>query len=153
GHLASFLSRTLEHADVEFTDPTGLADDPEAPLRRDTMAVGLVAAYEQATGTKLPTPVGRPFADLHDHPDADTIAKAVGLGLVRGSTDGRYDPAGTVTRGQMASFLTRLLDGLVDDGLAVPPPAPDWGRDVELAHTLSDAVAQTAAPELLDPPL
>lgn len=153
GHLATFLHRTLDHAGTQFSDPTGLDDDPETPLRRDTMAVGLVTAYEQATGTKLPTPVGRPFADLEGHPDADTIAKAVGLGLVRGSTDGSYDPAGTVTRGQMASFLSRLLDALVDAELAAPPPPPDWDAEVELAHTLSDAVARTAVPELLDPPL
>lgn len=180
GHLASFLLRTLEQAGMTFPEQATLADanassahataarrlvaagvleaedgrfDPEAPLQRDTMAVGLVTAYEQATGTKLPTPVGRPFSDLHGHPDADTIAKAVGLGLVRGTSDGTYDPTGTVTRAQMASFLTRLLDALVEAELASPPPAPDWGPDVELALTLTDAVEQTAAPELLDPPL
>ena len=180
GHLASFLLRTLEQAGMTFTDEATLVDaevagahaaaarrlvaadvlrapggrfDPEAPLRRDTMAVALVTAYERATGTALPTPVGRPFADLQGHPDAATIAKAVGLGLVRGSTDGSYDPAGTVTRAQMASFLTRLLDGLVDAGLAAPPATPAWDRDVELALTLADAVEQTRVPELLDPPL
>ena len=39
---------------------------------------------------------------------ADYILCAKALGLTEGKTDGTYDPSGDLTRGQIATFLTRL---------------------------------------------
>lgn len=96
-------------------------------LRRDEMAVAIVAAYDRVSGsdaTRLP-PTGR-FPDLGGHRDAATIERAYDLGFTSGRTDGTFDPAGVVNRAQMASFLTRLLDALVADHHAYPPSLPAW---------------------------
>lgn len=54
---------------------------------------------------------------VRDFPDVDrrsthgrNIVCSAGLGLVRGRDDGRFDPTGTLTRGQAASILVRALE-------------------------------------------
>lgn len=155
GQNASFLARALDHAGLE-TDAAPLLPDvpadnvhagaigrlvdtgiarlhpdgsfrPSAPLRRDDMAVTLVAAHDRITGvTTRPAAAGR-FADLADHPDAVAIEQAAELGFTSGVDATTFDPSGTVTRGQMASFVTRLLDRLVTDGTLQVPDTASWG--------------------------
>jgi hypothetical protein len=49
------------------------------------------------------------------------VAALFRMGIVTGRTDGTYGPAADVTRGQMAAFLTRLLDVFVEAEVTVPP--------------------------------
>ena len=99
---------------------------PSDGLRRDEMAVSLVAAYETITGRQAPS-VAVPFDDLADHPHAEVIAQAYELGFTTGVSDTEFGPDRIVTRAQMASFLTRLLDKLAADGDAAMPGDPFWG--------------------------
>jgi hypothetical protein len=49
------------------------------------------------------------------------VAALFRMGIVTGRTDGTYGPAADVTRGQMAAFLTRLLDVFVEAEVTIPP--------------------------------
>jgi hypothetical protein len=49
------------------------------------------------------------------------VAALFRIGIVTGRADGTYGPAADVTRGQMAAFLTRLLDVLVEAEVTIPP--------------------------------
>ncbi len=51
----------------------------------------------------------------------DDVRRAAAAGLTGGVTADRYDPAGSTRRGQMATFLARLLDLLVEEGRTAPP--------------------------------
>jgi hypothetical protein len=55
------------------------------------------------------------------------VAALLRIGIVTGRVDGTYGPTADVTRGQMAAFLTRLLDVFVEAEVTV---APDRYADV-----------------------
>jgi hypothetical protein len=58
------------------------------------------------------------------------------LGIVQGRTDGTYGPGAPVTRGQMAGFLTRMVDHAHNHGLdSSHPPAPTAKRFADAAGT------------------
>lgn len=98
--------------------------DPLRPVRRDQMATMLVRAYEHLARRELP--VGSdPFRDTAGNTHQRNIAKAVGAGLTAGAAPGRFDPAGNVSRQQMATFVSRLLAAAVED---LGSRAPDDGR-------------------------
>lgn len=71
-----------------------------------------------------------PDAGLRDVPSGSTHAAAVECllwwGITRGAASGGYEPAGAMTRGQMASFLARLLDRTSN---VLPETAPDRFSD------------------------
>ncbi|HUF32058.1 MAG TPA: phosphodiester glycosidase family protein [Acidimicrobiales bacterium] len=89
---------------------------PEAPVTRAQMASLLVRAHEHRGGLTL-APTADYFAD-----DANDVHEpAINALAFAGITGGRehphlYGPAGHVQREQMASFLARLLDLLVEEG-------------------------------------
>lgn len=80
--------------------------------------------------------VSTAFPDLDP---ASTVGQAAGCladrAIAFGDTDGRYVPGGTVTRGQMAAFLTRLLR---DAGVELQPGGGFTDTD---GHTHEDAIA------------
>lgn len=98
---------------VNGTSATTFA--PIAPVRRDQMAsflVGVLATLEVGTPTGPDAPVtGTPFTDVsEDNRHVAAIARLAAEELVLGTSATVYDPAGWVTRGQMASLLTRIAD-------------------------------------------
>ena len=163
--VGSFLARALDTTDgrlrpeVEraFADTRGsvhrdavdrLADasivtgvggryfDPRRPVRRDQMATMLVRTYEHLARTELPTGAGA-FRDTTGNVHEANIDKALEAGLTAGKTLREYDPSGTVSRQQMATFVSRMLAAAVedlgarapDDGLAGPYFTDDFERD------------------------
>lgn len=65
-------------------------------------------------------PVGAPAAEGPSvHYDAINAITAEGVAL--GTRPNAFEPAGTLTRGQMASFLARKLEFLVDNGSGPRP--------------------------------
>ncbi len=86
--------------------------EPDSGLRRDQLAATLVRAYELATGTN-PVAAEDHFGDDGDSVHEADIDVAFELGITQGVTDTLFDPDGTVTREQMASFATRLAAALI----------------------------------------
>jgi parallel beta-helix repeat protein len=134
---------------------------PDAPVSRDQMATMLVNLLQKSYGLTLA--VGAPFTDTAGNVHEPAIRRLVGVGVTSGTGDGRYRPAGGVSRAQMASFVMRSVDRLVAAGRAASPatmpaatttttapptttttapPAPA-GRVVFVAPNGSDAAAGT----------
>jgi hypothetical protein len=90
--------------------------------------------------TELPAPKADAFDDIKDSIHRDAIATLAAAGIVQGTTGGRsYNPLGTVTREQMASFMVRAAQfavepDLVESGARRFTDVPDGG-----VH--SDAIA------------
>ena len=96
------------------------------------------------TGLCPPVAASR-FVDVHSHVDAVDCLAA--LEITEGVGAGRYDPSGTVTRGQMAVFIDRVVGGA--------PPQPnaesrflrpnDDAAFPDVSAGQTDAVARLAA--------
>lgn len=100
------------------TSPTTYA--PDLTVRREQMATFLVRAHEYRTAETLSTSRA-PFADIAGSGHRESIDKAAEAGFAAGTTTTTFEPARDVRRDQMASFLTRVLDHLVEHGHATPP--------------------------------
>ena len=94
---------------------------PASPVTRAQMATFLVRAYEYRTVTPLPAPANYFTDDDGSEAHAANIDKAAAAGFTGGRPDGSYGPAGAVRRDQMASFMSRVLDLLVEDEFAQTP--------------------------------
>lgn len=70
-----------------------------------------------------PSPTGFPDV-IAGTPHADSIARVAAARIAGGYTDGRFGPSDPVTRGQMATFLSRAMD-LRDPGGQPFPDVPD----------------------------
>jgi hypothetical protein len=104
----------------------GRADGTYGPLgnvRRDQMASFLVRTLRVA-GVEVPDRPRSSFRDVQSGPHAKAIAQLADLGVVEGRGDGRYQPRSTVTRAQMASFLIRSLEVVLDRDLRASGPGP-----------------------------
>ena len=86
--------------------------EPNRGLTRDQMASILVRAQEALLGKPL-TEGTSPFIDLGGNVHASSIVKAYTAKLATGTTASTYAPSSPVTRAQMAMFLIRSLDRLV----------------------------------------
>lgn len=71
----------------------------------------------------LPPATKDHFTDDNGHPSEDNINRLADAGITRGCTATTYCPEGSVTRAQMASFLTRAYD--------LPPATRDYFTDDE----------------------
>jgi hypothetical protein len=94
---------------------------PNVVVNRGQLASLLVRAYELRSGNTLPAGDDF-FPDDDDSVHEENIDKAAQAGLTGGRADGTYGPVDPVRRDQVASFLARTLDLLVEDGLTAAPP-------------------------------
>ena len=76
---------------------------PNSSLTRAQMAVFLVRALD------LPPAESAGFSDTAGHPFEAQIDALAAAGITFGCGNGQYCPGGTVTRSQMAAFLSRAL--------------------------------------------
>ncbi len=95
---------------------------PGPVVNRGQMARFLANAAAHRTGRPLPAETDF-FHDDAGSPFEASINQVAAAGITGGRSVGAYEPAGSVTREQMASFLARLLDVFVADGLATTPAA------------------------------
>jgi uncharacterized protein YkwD len=93
---------------------------PQRGLSRDQLASILVRVQEHLLGRTLPNE-GTPFVDIAGNIHAGAIAKAYGAGLASGTSPTTYDPARVVPRRQMAAFLVRAVDDLVQASIVRVP--------------------------------
>jgi len=93
---------------------------PRENVTRGQAVTILVAAYEFATGTAVPTSDDT-FGDTPGTTHAASIHAAASMGWVLGTGEGNFSPNAPIIRGQMASVLARIASDLVDGGsLAMP---------------------------------
>lgn len=94
---------------------------PRATVSRAQMATYLVNLYEETTGETLTA--SRDYFDDDDgtihEPNINKIAEA---DITQGTAARTYSPSLAVRRGQIGSFLARVLDRFVHADIASPPP-------------------------------
>ena len=103
---------------------------PSGVVTRGQMATFLMRALE------LPPGPPAPFGDVAGTTHAGAIGAVAAAGIAGGFTDGTFRPGSPVTRGQMATFLSRAL-GLPSGG------APTFSDVAGSAH--GSAIASVAA--------
>lgn len=85
-----------------------------------------------------PAPTSSPFLDVAiDATHAANIERVAAAGIAGGYRDGRFGPADAVTRGQMATFLTRAAE--------LPDPGGRPFADVPDGHTHAAGIRAVAA--------
>lgn len=89
----------------------------------DGTATDLLAVLIEPTGEGVATVKDTPFKDISTSKFARDIAWLYTQGITSGCSATKFCPTGTVSRGQMASFLARALD--------LPRTSKDYFRDDE----------------------
>lgn len=144
GQLASFVARALEASGVVLPHdpPDAFSDDdssvhrlridqlaalgvvqgrgdatfaPEAVVSRAEMATFLVRAHDTVVASPLPAGPDR-FSDDDGSVHEANIDRVAAAGLAAGTGTTTFAPSAPVLRGQMATFLSRTLDLLVETG-------------------------------------
>jgi subtilisin-like proprotein convertase family protein len=149
GQMASFVARTMAATGMAlpaappnaFTDDNGSTHElrinqlkatnviagngesgtsyfPEGPMRRDHMASYMYNAFTAVTGAPLPNGPNA-FGDDDGNAFETAINALAAEGVITGTGGGNFNPAGTVSRAQMGSFLARFLM-LFDEKGALP---------------------------------
>jgi hypothetical protein len=90
---------------------------PSSAVTREITAAWLVNALD------LPPAVMDHFTDDEDSPYEESINRVADAGITYGCGGGRFCPAGSVTRGEMAAFLKRAFN--------LPPTTIDYFTDDE----------------------
>ncbi|HUF31909.1 MAG TPA: S8 family serine peptidase [Acidimicrobiales bacterium] len=147
--MASFVARTIEEAGhaLPADPPDAFSDDgtsvhhlrinqlaavgvvkgsgdgrywPEATVSRAAMATFLVRAHDLIVDQPM-VATGNWFTDDDGHTHEANINKAASAGIAAGTGDGKFSPDATVRRNQMASFIARTLDLLIETGATTAP--------------------------------
>lgn len=105
----------------ETTGQTGDKYNVSDPMKREDMAQILFNAYTVITGGSLPEGPDA-FTDDNTSDNQAAINSLAQVGVVEGTGGGLYDPAGSVSRAQMASFFVRYMQLLVGAGKLAPLP-------------------------------
>ncbi len=115
--------------------------EPRAAVDRGQMATFLVNAYEYRSGTTLPPPSADVFSDDDGTTHEASINKAATAGFAAGVGGASYDAISFVRRDHMASFLSRVLDLLVEDAFAQPPAARPGDFDLTFGDAGTTSVS------------
>jgi len=118
GHQGN-INRLAAAGIVSGTGPRRYS--PQAPVARGQMATFLTRAAAFARGAPLP-PGPDAFGDDGGSVHRANIDAAAAAGIATGTGPGAFSPDAPVSRAQMAGFLARLADLLVDEQHAAPPP-------------------------------
>jgi hypothetical protein len=132
GEHAVAIARLHAAGIAQGTSPTSY--DPNRPVRRDQMATFLARAARFAMGSPLPPFAGLPFDDVGASVHRTSIEQVVGAGIARGVSGSRYEPARSVTRAQMASFLARTLSYLDDQPPSTTSDVPETTKVLDAAQ-------------------
>lgn len=159
GQTATFLLRTVELVGVDVAAATGACGGGGIHVVsfERLVAAGIVPADEVcATGTPITRSemalwtrnavrfVGVPtgtsddyFTDDAGDPNEQAINEIAALGIVAGDGKGSYQPDTSLSRAQMATFLSRSLDAVIDtstsatiDVFYVVPSGATAGNDM-----------------------
>jgi hypothetical protein len=86
---------------------------PFGDVQRDQMA-SFLARLLRTSGVELPSDPPSAFPDTRGNTHERAIDQLADLGILLGRSDGTYAPFGRVTRGQMASFLVRTIEEVLE---------------------------------------
>jgi hypothetical protein len=106
---------------------------PGEDVNRAQMAAFIARSIEEVLQDELPRAEGL-FDDIAGTTHEESIEKLATAGIVQGR-DGSYHPGDATTRAQMASFIARAMDYLVNAGVLV---AMEFGQGTGTTHVLSD---------------
>ncbi|MDP9405642.1 MAG: S-layer homology domain-containing protein [Actinomycetota bacterium] len=152
------INRLVDAGVIEGRDAERFA--PKRVVTRAQMASFLNGAQRYLTSTGFST-LDDFFGDDEDSVHEGNINAIASRGVANGTGAGRYNPDGTVTRGQMAAFIMRLLDVHVEGDLVNTPaqragaddnqvfavtPSGDLGRRVSGARRATTARSRSASP-------
>ena len=132
---------------VSGTGPRTYA--PGARVTRAQTAALLVRGYEAATGQELPA--GSDHFEDDDGSEHETdIDAAAEAGWAKGVSPRRFAPGAALRRDEMATFIVRVLDTLVEGGDATVPAsfatAPPPALDLQLVTSAAQDPIQVTAP-------
>lgn len=94
---------------------------PSLPVRRDQMASYIARAIGYIFTNNICANVYNYFDDDNGNTHEPCINSLADLEVAAGDTSGRYRPSASVTRAQMAGYLMRSMDSLVEQQVAFPP--------------------------------
>jgi hypothetical protein len=118
---------------------------PAAEVRRDQMATFLARLVE-SIGGNLSTYGSTDFEDVrYDNPHSENIARLADVGLVSGTSPGRYSPEATVSRAQMATFLVRAAEFAKNQALPLGEDAFDDDNGSPHENNINKAAAASFA--------
>lgn len=136
GHWASGIVSALEAKGIISGDDLGRFN-PDAPLTRAQLAKLVVVGLGRESDAKLLAQSASRYTDVVSYHWAKGYIESLAeSGVTDGYPDGRFGPADTVTRAQMAQFLVRAA-GLADEArlrsreqtaYADDAQIPDWAR-------------------------
>ena len=111
------------------TGRTRLTYAPSGTVSRGQVASFLARTVVESGGS-LPEPTRNHYSDDDDSVHVESIDRLAEAGLVTGTGPGTYDPAGLVTRAQLASLFTRAYDYRARQaGGPELPPGENWFWD------------------------
>ena len=119
---------------------------PDQFVRRDQMA-SFIARLLQAAGVVLPSNPPNAFSDDEGNPHELAINQLAAVGVVGGTSAGRYSPATAVRRDQMATFLVNAYQEATGFTLqsAADGPVDHFTDDGSSAHQANINKAAEAA--------
>ena len=118
---------------------------PARLVSRAQMASFLAQLVERA-GAELPAASGGRFDDVSaDNVHAENIERLAEAGIITGKTRRRFDPAGEVSRAQVATFLVRAYEFVADEQL----PAGDDAFSDDDGSVHEDNINRAAAAGLV----
>ena len=120
--FADVASGSTHAAGIDCTSALGIAAgtadrtfSPTEPVTRAQMATFLARAWQAAGRECSSAAAGAFFDDVPaDSAHAAGVACMAALGITRGTASGTFSPSDTVTRAQMATFLTRFHQALTN---------------------------------------
>jgi hypothetical protein len=130
----------------------GLANGTYGPLgdvRRDQMA-SFIARMLEVAGVDLPADPDASWPDVTGGPHRLAIEQLTDLGIIQGRAGGGYGPLDEVTRAQMASFIVRSLELILERDLSAPPSTftdiagSTHRANIDVAASLGIAEGRTA---------
>lgn len=93
-------------------------------------AAAILSRWLKDTGKLTTTEVSNPFADVsNDYWAKDDILQVVNAGYMVGKGNGVFDPKATVTRAEMATILTNVLDTEKKADSPFDDVTNHWGKE------------------------
>ena len=143
--FSDIAGTTHEHAIIAIAEEaitTGFEDGTFRPgdtVTRGQMATFLTRALDLAPWEEPESDDALPFPDIAGTTHEESILVVAQAGIAHGFEDGTFRPGDAVTRGQMATFLTRALD--LPEGSATFPDTGGTTHEESIAAVAEADIA------------